>query len=68
MSRETAQKILIEEISIREGMLIEEIETLPERLINAMVKYHKAEVKNLGLFNVSHRLILKTIKLWKKYF
>ena len=39
--RELAEKILIKNLSVREGFLIEEISTLPERLINAMIEYSK---------------------------
>lgn len=39
--RDLAEKVLIKNLSVREGFLIEEISTLPERLINAMIEYSK---------------------------
>lgn len=39
--RELAEKVLIKNLSVREGFLIEEISTLPERLIDAMIEYSK---------------------------
>jgi len=50
---EKAQKILLENISTSESILIEESETLPERILVAMVKfaeaYHQHKLKEVEL-------------------
>ena len=53
MSREIAQQVLMDKLSQNEQFLIEEIETLPERLIDCMIEYHK-QFKTLGLLPVSN--------------
>ena len=52
MSREIAQQVLMDKLSQNEQFLIEEIQTLPERLIDCMIEYQE-QVKTLGLLPVS---------------
>jgi len=49
LEEKTAQKILMDNLSLGEQMLIEDSETLPDRLIKCMIEfaqdYHKAQLK-----------------------
>lgn len=56
MSREVAEKILINNLSINEQFLIEEINTLPDRLIDSMIEYSN-KVNKLEGVNCHIKLI-----------
>jgi hypothetical protein len=57
MKRKEAQQVLMDTLSQNEQMLIEEIETLPNRLIDAMIKFSENQGKTLPIDSVIVKLV-----------
>lgn len=56
MKREKAKQLLMDTLSYNEQMLIEEIETLPNRLIDAMIQFAQMQGQSLPIDSVSKTL------------